>query len=162
PFWVFWPVAYLCLIYAGYRLWAKERHARVSVEEKLTANSPQAQKETTVRDQIANMTRSELLALKQLVRCGQQTEEQLVDFCRQNGLEVVTPGMLLMKPDSTSPRPRPETKKSIAGERVAGCSAKGATGRRGHGWLNISAIESRQRRTWFVSPAKKTSLRHEE
>src|SRR5262249_50493646 len=112
PFWVFWPVAYLCLIYAGYRLWAKERHARVSVEEKLTANSPQAQKETTVRDQIANMTRSELLALKQLVRCGQQTEEQLVDFCRQNGLEVVTPGMLLMKPDSTSPRPRPETKKS--------------------------------------------------
>jgi hypothetical protein len=94
PAWLFWPAAYVSLIFACYRLWSKERQARTSTEEKLAARSPQAQKETTVRDQIANMTRSELLALKQLVTCGQLTEAELVDFCRRNALELVTPGML--------------------------------------------------------------------
>ncbi len=55
------------------------------------------QQEATVRSQIATLTRPELLALKQLVMCGQMTEQQLVSFCRQNGVEIVTPGILANK-----------------------------------------------------------------
>jgi hypothetical protein len=94
PALTFWLAAYLCLMVTAYRLWAREHQARLSAEGKLTAQSPSAQKEATVREQIANLNHAELRALKHLVDCGQLTEEQLADFSRQHGLDVVTPDML--------------------------------------------------------------------
>ena len=53
--------------------------------------------EATIRNQIGSLTRPEVVALKQIVMCGQMTEEQLSVFCQQEGLEMVNPGILARK-----------------------------------------------------------------
>lgn len=94
PFGAFIVALFVGIFWHAYSLYREQYDEAQRLKEQLATPDFAAQKAATVRAQIDALTRAELAALKHLADCGQLTEQQLVDFCGKNGLDVVTPGTL--------------------------------------------------------------------
>ncbi len=67
PGWVFWPAAYVCLLVAAYRVWAKQYTARQAAEAKLAGASLEPERERQAVEEVARLTTAESNFLRRVL-----------------------------------------------------------------------------------------------
>ncbi len=62
---IFWPVAYICLLVAGYRVWRKERVARIQAEARLPSRIDEKRR-AGVKKELSQFNEAEKDALRRI------------------------------------------------------------------------------------------------
>jgi hypothetical protein len=95
--WVFWPMAYLCLLAAAFLVWRREAIRAQEAEAKLVPSDATAARRAEAARQLEQLSNAERQALRQVMFCGMMNDVQMTDFLRRNGLALFPPADLERK-----------------------------------------------------------------